>query len=554
MSQVAKEVSPCENGIDTGTLTPTSLLDGVREFVADAQRQKQPFHDGDAGMERTLGLTDLLFLGVGGTLGSGLFLLAGRAAREVAGPAVSLSFIAAAIACVFSGLSYAEMSSRLPMCGGAYAFVYATVGEFAAFIIGMCLTLEYGVSSAAVARSWAAYIGEVALWLPPWVVGRDSTWCVLGLVLMVAISMLIAAGTNEVRWVVNSCTIMYGLVVGVIVIVGTPRVDVGNWEPFMPYGYKSVITGASAVFFSYIGFDEVAIVAEEAQNPSSTVPTAILGSLFIVAVLYVAATLVLTGMVKYSNIDLDAPFPVAFRSAGMPLLARAISVGVAIGMANTALVGMLAQTRLFFALSQDGLTPRLLGANARRSTLVCGLVVSLLALRAPTQSLADVVSGGTLMAFLFTNVALILSRYKVLPQGSRRSHRHVYVFVAGSILFGWAMRVHSLISLKIVLYAMSLPLMTAAALLINAENLDAGTEGEIARPSFRCRWVPLVPLLGVVTTSILFTQLSPKALLALACWLSMSSVLYCMHGRFHSFANDLGPIPSERSPVTSHPF
>lgn len=541
--------TPSTGLCDAQSRSGSGIIDGFREFVADAKRQKKPHRDADVVMERTLGLVDLLLLGVGGTLGSGLFLLAGRAARDVAGPAVSLSFIVAAIACIFSGLSYAEMASRFPMSGGAYSFAYSALGEFPAFLVGMCLTLEYGVSSAAVARAWAAYVGQVVLWLPAWAVGRGADWCVLGFALMVAISALIGAGMKETKWVINGATSLYAIVVAIIIFVGIPRVDPSNWVPFVPYGSKSVLTGASVVFFSYVGFDEVATVAEEAKNPSITAPLAILGSLIIVTVLYVASTLVLTGMVKYSNIDFEAPFPAAFRAAGYSSLASVIGIGVAIGMANTALVGILAQTRLFLALSQDGLIPRSLGANVRRSTAVCGIIVSLLALVVPTQSLTDVVSGGTLIAFLCTNISLILTRYKLIPGGPRRVSSHVYVFVVGCLLCGCAVRIHSWSPLNIACYALSFGLILISAWFIISENMDTGSETEHIRPAFQCPMVPLVPLLGSLTTSILFTQLSHKALMALALWLVLSSLMYCMYGRFNSFANDVGPVPNERTAV-----
>lgn len=524
----------------------------MKEFVADCIRLKEPNREMDIELERHLGLLDLVLLGVGGTLGSGLFLLAGRAARDVAGPAVSLSFVLAAIACVFSGFSYAEMASRMPACGGAYSFVYSTIGEFVAFLVGMCLTLEYGVSSAAVARAWAAYVGEALLWLPSWVTGRGSGFCVLGFALMVTISSLIAIGIRETKWVINTATALYAVVVGIVIIVGAPRVDLNNWSPFIPFGLKSVVTGASAVFFSYIGFDEISCVAEEAKNPSKNVPTAILSALAIVALLYVGATLTLTGMVFYKNIDFEAPFPAAFRSVGLPLLARITSIGVAIGMCNTALVGILSQTRLFLALSQDGLIPRSLGENARRSTVACGFMVSLLALRVPTQALTDVVSGGTLLAFLGANLSLILTRYRALPNGPRYSSSILYVFVAGCFIFGFAVRLHTSTLLKTLMYALSCPMLVISFLIMNSEKLDIGTHGELSSPSFRCPWVPIIPLLGALTTSMLFTQLSHKALIALAAWLFMSAAIYCTHGRYNSYANHVHPIPTERTAVSAN--
>lgn len=524
----------------------------LADFFADSKRQKKPTRDGDISgisLERTLTLLDLILLGVGGTLGSGLFLLAGRVARDIAGPAVSLSFVTAAIACVFSGLSYAEMSSRLPACGGAYSFVYYAIGELPAFLVGMCLTLEYGVSSAAVSRAWAAYIGEVFLFLPGWITGRGSTWCVLGCCLMICISTLIAVGMKETKWVINTATFLYAIVVAVIIAVGIPKVQLGNWSPFVPYGFQSIITGASAVFFSYIGFDEVATVAEEAKNPSRNVPLAILLSLFTVAFLYVASTLVLTGIVNYKMIDFEAPFPAAFRTIGMPSLAVAVGIGVAVGMLNTALVGILAQTRLFLALSQDGLIPRSLGDNSRKSAVVCGFIVSILSLCVPTQALTDVVSGGTLLAFLGTNISLVLTRYKVQPASINSNNKGmIFWYAAGAILFGFAIRLPETHGFKPYMFGLASPLLIMPAILINRDNLN-NTQEELEAPAFKCPAIPNVPLLGIFTTAILFAQLSKKALMALFLWLAFAVCIYSTHGRFNSYANSVAPIPNERTAV-----
>lgn len=526
--------------IDTGDvaacLDPSPWQGTLRTFYQDATRRKEHQRDGEETLERTLSLMDLVVLGVGGTLGSGLFLLAGRAAREIAGPAVTISFAAAAVACVFSGLSYAEMSSRIPACGGAYSFVYSAVGEFAAFLVGMCLTLEYGVSSAAVARAFAAYVGE-AVAMPGWMSGKEAGWCAVGGGLMLVISFLIALGIREALWVVNGATAVYAVVVAVVIGVGIPNVDVANWSPFVPNGGISIVTGASAVFFSYIGFDEVAVVAEEAKDAARAVPLAILVSLFIVAFLYIAATFVLTGMVNYTRIDYDAPFPAAFRFLRMPVLASMIGIGVAVGMVNTALVGLLAQSRIFLAMGQDGLIPRSLGENARRSTVVCGGIVSLLALGVPTKSLTDVVSGGTLLAFLGTNVSLILTRYKLLRGDWRFGPWLLYVYVVGCLLLGFTIRLHDLSFFGVPLFAFSLPLVVLPAVALGFENLGAGTDGEPDRPAFKCSYVPVVPLLGVLTTAVLFSQLSHKALGSLGAWLSLSSIVYCMYGRVHSEAS-----------------
>lgn len=478
----------------------------------------------------TLTLFDLTLLGIGGTLGSGLFLLTGRAARNVAGPAVSVSFALAAFACLFSALSYAEMSSRLPNSGGAYAFAYAALGELPAFLVGMCLTLEYGVSSAAIARSWASYLGDTIRVLPSWLSGIGSQFCVLGALLIVFIAILVSTGMHQAKWIINIATLLYASVVGVIVIYGSRKVDRENWKPFFPFGIHGAVTGAGAIFFSYIGFDEVATVSEEALNAARNVPLAIVISLFAVSAMYVSAALILTGTVNYKKIDLDAPFSAAMRAVGLPLVAKLVGIGTALGMMNTALVGFTAQPRIFIAMGRDGLLPRAVSFNSRVTTFGCGVLVALLALVVDTQALADVVSGGTLLAFLATNISVLLTRSRFHTRDSRVSSL-VYTFVACSAASSIIVRIVSTLSLPLWAgLSATLPLCLVPGMLLLVEDFEGGDACERAPPTFLCPLVPAFPLAGAFTTVFLLFQLPVKALTALCIWLTLSTITYFNYG------------------------
>lgn len=513
---------------------PAPAMTGATLFQAAMRRKSSaPPSDAlviEAESERPLNLVDLTLLGVGGTLGSGLFLLTGRAARVIAGPAVTLSFLVAAVACLFSALAYAEMASRNPNSGGAYAFAYTALGELPAFLVGMCLTLEYGVSSAAVARSWASYLGDALGFLPGWLTGKDTMFSVLAFALVLGVSLMLSMGLKEAKWVINSATVMYGLVVLVILIFGSRKVDTENWDPFFPFGLHGVIAGSSAVFFAYVGFDEVATLAEEAQDSARTVPLAILLSLVIVTSMYIGASLVLTGLVDYVAIDTDAPFSAAFRSVGLPIIAKLVGFGTALGMMNTTAVSMAAQPRIFMSMGRDGLLPRAFAFSTSATTVGCGIIVALLALVVQTHSLADVVSGGTLLAFLATNVALLLTRSRIHSR-ARRTPMLIYAFVGASAITGIVSRLvgnNELPQWLGILICLPIMLVPSAMLLIS--DFEGGVQYERAAPSFMCPLVPIMPMLGSFTTCFLLFQLSNKALSALCTWLALSATSYFCYG------------------------
>lgn len=500
-------------------------------LLAAAMRRKQTTPNtytvsGSSVPSRILSLFDLILLGVGGTLGSGLFLLSGRTARNVAGPAVSVSFLIAAVACLFSALSYAEMSSRLPNSGGAYAFSYSALGELPAFLVGMCLTLEYGISSAAITRSLGTYLGDAIPIFPSWFTGNNSQISVLGALLILVIAALLTMGMHHAKWVINAGTLLYASVVILIIALGSNKIDKENWDPFFPYGFQGAVTGASVVFFSYIGFDEVATMSEEAHNASTNVPLAITISLLIVTVAYIFASLVLTGTVNYKDLDLDAPFSAAMRAVGLPVIAKMVGIGTALGMMNTALVGFTAQPRIFVSMGRDGLLPRAFAFSTRTTTMGCGLVIMMLALVVDTQSLADVVSGGTLLAFLSTNLSVLLTRYRIHAR-SRRGPFLIYLFAAASALAALCARLFIMRAIPIWLaLIVSVPTTIAVVGMLYALEFEGGPACERMPPTFLCPFVPAVPLAGAFTTVFLLIQLSIKALTVLVLWLCVSTTTY----------------------------
>lgn len=507
---------------------------GVQSIIHAAFRRKRfvPREDGpvssDVTSYRTLTLQDLTLLGIGGTLGSGLFFLTGHAARELAGPAVIVSFAIAACACLPTAFSYAEMTSRLPNRGGAYAFVYATLGEWPAFLVGMCLTLEYGVSAAMVARAWAAYLADAITGLPPWMVGIDSDWSLLGAALMLAVTALLCAGLQRAKWVINISTIIYAFVALVIVAVGATEMRLDNLTPFAPFGAAGIASAASVVVFAYLGFDEIAIVSEEAIRPTQDVPIAILLSVLFVSALYIAAAFVLTGGVPYNAIDLDAPFSAALRSIGHPRIARLVAVGTILGLTNTALVGFAAQPRLFQAIARDSLLPQVLARSTRMSTVICGIFVACLALIIRTDALADVVAGGTTLAFLATNISLLLTRSR-LHASSERVPWLILTYFVSNIAIALSARMSSWLSPQWI-YSWCIPSVFFTVSLILGFILNREKFHNILRdgqnPKFLCPWVPLMPMAGILMSTLLLFQLPFNALFTLSSLLVAATLFY----------------------------
>jgi basic amino acid/polyamine antiporter, APA family len=470
---------------------------------------------GENRLRRVLGPVQLSALGVGAIIGTGIFVLTGIAAHDKTGPALILSFVAAGIACLFAALCYAEFASLVPVAGSAYTYAYATLGELAAWIIGWDLILEYAVASATVAHGWSHYFqdlirifgaelpavvrtapfdfnpatGQFAttgswLDLPAIVIAGLVTW-------ILVIGIRESAGFNTVMVAIKLVVVFF------VIVVGAFHVDPANWRPFAPFGYTGIsffghtlfgqtaaggeplgmLAGAAVIFFAYIGFDSVSTHAEEARRPQKDVPIGILVSLVLCTLLYVAVAAVLTGMVPYHRINIDAPVSDAFRQAGLPWAQLLISVGALTGITSVLLVMMLSQPRVWLAMARDGLfPPAFFGAVHERyrtpwkSTILTGVFVSILGAFLPLRILAELVNIGTLLAFVIVCAAVLIMRVK---------------------------------------------------------------HPEAERP-FRTPLYPVTPILGIVTCLILMFSLPPENWLRLGVWLAIGFAIYFFYGRKHS--------------------
>ncbi|WP_435278274.1 amino acid permease [Rhodococcus yananensis] len=461
-------------------------------------------------LRRELTAKDLTVFGVAVVIGAGIFTLTARTAGNVAGPSISLAFVLAAVACGLAALCYAEFASTVPVAGSAYTFSYATFGEFVAWIIGWDLVLEFALASAVVSKGWSMYLGGM--------LGASDTTVHVGsvaldwgaVVIVAAITAVLAIGTKISSRVSAVVTAIKVAVVLLVIVVGIFYIDKSNYSPYIPeaetaqdtatglhqslfsmlsgadgssYGWYGLLAAASLVFFAFIGFDVVATTAEETKNPQKALPRGIFGSLAIVTALYVGVTLVLTGMVKYTDLrtgsalvgDGSATLATAFEAHGITWAQMAINVGGLAGLTTVVMVMMLGQTRVLFAMSRDGLVSRRLATTNRkgvpvRITLVVGGVVAVLAAVFPMGVLEEMVNIGTLFAFVLVCLGvLVLRRTRPdLPRG------------------------------------------------------------------FRVPLVPLIPIVAVLACGWLMLNLSVETWIRFAIWMALGVVVYFAYGRRHS--------------------
>ncbi|MFI5250850.1 MAG: amino acid permease [Bacteroidota bacterium] len=470
---------------------------------------------GENRLRRVLGPVTLSSLGVGAIIGTGIFVLTGVAAHDKAGPALILSFVVAGIACVFAALCYAEFASMVPIAGSAYTYAYATMGELFAWIIGWDLILEYAVGSATVAHGWSKYFqdffGIFDIHLPGAIQGAPfdynpdtgllhltgSYFDLPAIIITIIITGILVKGIKEsARF--NATIVGIKLAIVFLVIgVGAFYINPANWHPFFPYGFTGIsffghtlfgqtglggeplgmVAGAATIFFAYIGFDSVSTHAEEAKNPRRDVPIGIISSLLICTVLYILVAGVLTGMVPYNKINIDAPVSDAFKQVGLPWIQFFVSLGALTGITSVLLVMMLSQPRVMLAMARDGLVPKsFFGAvhekfrTPWKSTILTGCFVGSMAAFLPLRILAELVNIGTLLAF---------------------------VIVCGAVLI---MRV---------------------------------THPEAERP-FRAPFVPLVPILGIGFCLMLMFSLPVENWWRLIIWLGIGLTIYFAYGRHHS--------------------
>ncbi|MFC3574737.1 amino acid permease [Streptomyces yaanensis] len=484
----------------------SSTLFRTKNVEQSIQDTEEPEH----ALKKTLSALDLTVFGVGVIIGTGIFVLTGKVAKENAGPAVSLSFIVAGVVCGLAALCYAEFASTVPVAGSAYTFSYATLGELPAWIIGWDLVLEFTLGTAVVAVGWSGYISSLldnAGWhLPGYLSGREGThgfgFDILAAALVLLLTAILVIGVKLSARVTQLVVAIKVTVVLIVIIAGAFFVSGANYQPFVPkeqavpaggtlkapliqlmfgwapsnFGVMGIFTAASVVFFAFIGFDIVATTAEETKNPQRDMPRGILGSLFICTALYVAVSVVVTGMQHYSRLSVDAPLADAFKSAGHPWYAGVISFGAAVGLTTVCMILLLGQTRVFFAMSRDGLLPRFFShvhprfKTPHRPTILLGVVIAIIAGFTSLSELAELVNIGTLFAFIVVAIGVIILRR---------------------------------------------------------------TRPDLHR-AFRTPFVPVVPILSVCASLWLMLNLPAETWVRFAIWLVVGFFVYFLYGRSHS--------------------
>jgi APA family basic amino acid/polyamine antiporter len=482
---------------------------------------------GEHSLRRALGPTNLITLGIGAIIGTGIFVLTGTATALHAGPAIVLSFSLVGLSCVFAGLCYAEFASMIPVAGSAYTYGYATLGEIFAWIIGWDLVLEYAFGAATVASGWSGYfislLGDFGIKLPASIAGThwdefvyyNNHWenlarigpklKVLGIdpatlqhthgafnllgflaivfcTLVLVIGIRESANFNSTIVLVKVGVLLVFIGIGVRYLLQHPQLTAVNWHPFIPpssggeFGWTGISRGAAIIFFAYIGFDAVSTAAQEAKNPSRDMPIGILGSLVICTILYILTAAVLTGLVNYKELNVPDPLAIGIDATGNRFGSLLVKLGALMGLTSTIVVMLLGQSRVFFSMSRDGLLPPLFNVVHPRfrtpwiSTLTVGFFVALLAASLPINQLGDMVNIGTLLAF---------------------------AIVSGGV---WVIR---------------------------------RRHPELPRP-FKTPWVPFVPIMGIVVSLYLMYNLPGITWLRLVVWLALGMFVYFGYGRSHS--------------------
>jgi basic amino acid/polyamine antiporter, APA family len=473
----------------------------IRKTLAELEIEADSNHNS---LKRHLTATNLTLLGVGCVIGAGIFVLTGTAAALHAGPAVALSFVISAFGCLLAGLCYAEFSSMIPVSGSAYTYGYATMGEFVAWIIGWDLILEYLFGSATVAVGWAGYVtsflADFGIVIPPALcqspfVFDHTGWHASGAIInfpaifiVALMTTLLVIGIKESAKFNNIIVLIKVTVILLFIGFGISHIQVANWHPFVPantgnwgsFGWSGVLTAAAVVFFAYVGFDAVSTTSQEAINPKRDVPRGILFSLLICTVLYIAVSLVLTGILNYKYLNVEAPIALAINSAGPTLmwLRPIIKIGAIAGLSSVVLVLLLGQSRVFFTMASDGLLWKSFAKTHSKfktphiTTIVTGCFAAFFAGLFPIGLLGEMVSIGTLLAFVIVSVGIILLR-KAEPDAIR---------------------------------------------------------------GFKTPWVPFVPILGALVCFAQMASLPLDTWIRLIGWMAIGFVIYFTYGRKHSHA------------------
>lgn len=406
---------------------------------------KEAGDEGSETLKRSLTASNLVALGIGAVIGSGIFVLTGQAAAQYAGPAITISFILAAVAAGFAGLCYAEFAAMLPISGSAYTYAYATMGELLAWIIGWDLILEYLFGASAVAVGWSGYVTSLmkdfGVQLPENLtraplahtaeLGFHTTGALINLpavLIVVLLTAFLVIGIQESAFANNVAVVCKVAVILAFIFFGWTYVHPENWQPFIPpegdnfgeFGWGGILRGAGVIFFAYIGFDAVSTAAQEAKNPQRDMPIGILGSLTICTILYILVSLVLTGLVNYTQLNVPDPIAVGVNAAGSGLvwLRYPIKLGAIAGLSSVILVLLMGQPRIFYSMARDGLLPSVFGKlhpkfrTPHVTTMITGGTAAVLAGLFPIGLLGEMVSIGTLLAFVLVCAGILVLRYR----------------------------------------------------------------------------------------------------------------------------------------------
>ena len=374
-------------------------------------------------LKKSLGAVDLLLLGIGCVIGTGIFVLTGVAAAKYAGPAITISYALAGFACVFAALAYTELASMVPVAGSAYTYSYVALGEMVAWIVGWGLILEYAVGASTVAAGWSGYmvgiLNSAGIHLPDVITKVPSQGGIVNLpavLIALFVGLLLIRGTKESAQLNR---ILVSVKLGAIFLfltIAVPHIRVSNWADFNPFGFNGIATGAAFIFFAYVGFDAVACAAEECHNPNRDLPIGIIGSLLVCTILYIAVAGTLTGIVPYATLNNAEPLASALRANGSNIGSALVATGAIAGMTTVLLVLMYGQSRIFFVMSRDGLLPPIFCKLHSRfhtpyiSSIMIALGVALVSGFTPIATMGNLTSMGTLLAFIVVAFGVMIMR------------------------------------------------------------------------------------------------------------------------------------------------
>lgn len=462
----------------------------------DLLRKKQinQLADCSGHLKPCLSSLDLIFLGIGAIIGAGIFVITGIVAATQTGPAIVFSYVVAGLACAFSALSYAELAASIGGCGSAYGYAYAGFGEFLAWIVGWDLLLEYSIAVSAVSVGWSSYFNDFLLsmnvHIPNMLVHSPLSgglFDVLAVGIIAILSILLIVGVKSSARFNNTMVIVKLLVITLFIVIATFNIKVVNWHPFSPFGWDGIIDGASLIFFAYIGFDAVSTAAEEALHPQRDLPIGIIGSLLICTILYIIVSGLLTGIVPYQSLNVASPISKALLMIGHHTAAGLVGVGAIAGLTTVMLVLFYGLTRVFLAMSRDGLLPQFFSSvHPQRKTpvriiVLTGILMASISALVPIDDLAELVNVGTLFAFIIVCSGVLILRY---------------------------------------------------------------TQPDLPRP-FKAPWMPFTPIFGILSCTYLIVNLPWVTILRFIVWMAVGLIIYFTFSRKNSVLEQQAQPASE---------